>query len=96
MNKWDTINDLLQRIEPSGFHEFLNDDWPEELKSVCYAPQIGYHAWIFEYKGVPLCLWDSGNGWWRFHSAVSRLDVIRIKIDNYIERRKRKRGKEKD
>lgn len=96
MKKWKTINDLLQRVEPSGFHEFVNDDWPTELKPVCPAPQIGYHAWIFLYKGVHLCLWDSGNGWWRFHSAVSRLDVISIRINNYIERRRLKRVKEKN
>lgn len=96
MQKWKIINELLSRVEPSGFHEFLNDDWPEELQPVCPAPQICYHAWIFTYKGVPLCLWDAGNGWWRFHSSVSRMDVIFIKLNNYIEGRRKKRGKEKN
>lgn len=91
--KWKLINELFERLDGKSFHEFLEDDKSKiknDLKPVTYAPHIGYRAWIFTYKGTPICLWDSGNGWWTFHSAVTLMDVIIAKIDIYKEERRQR------
>lgn len=88
--KWEVINDLFDKVGNSQFHGFMDDrPFIDDLECVCYAPHIGYRAWIFKYKGVPVCLWDRDNGWWQFHSAVSWIDILLAKIE---ERRNRKRG----
>ena len=82
--KWKLINELFERLDGKSFHEFLEDGkHVDELKSICYAPHMGYRAWLFTYKGTPICLWDSGNGWWTFHSAATWMDVLIAKIDIY-------------
>ena len=89
--KWQLINELFERLDGKSFHEFLEDELTvDEVKPVTYAPHIGYRAWIFDYKGALICLWDDGNGWWRFHSAVSYLDVLIAKWDLYKEERRQR------
>ena len=90
MKKWKVINELIEKISRGQFHEFIGDcPAIADLECICYAPHIGYRAWIFKYKGVLICLWDHGNGWWQFHSAVSWIDILLAKIE---ERRNRERG----
>ena len=88
--KWKIVNELLDRLDGRNFHEFLTENSPEELKIVCHAPQIGYRAWIFKYKGVYMCFMDDSNGWWSFHSAAGYLDVIAAKIEDWKIRRQLK------
>ena len=88
MKKWKLINELLDRLNGRNFHEFLTEE-PKELKMVCYAPRIGYYAWIFVYKGVYMCFMDNNNGWWSFHSAVSWIDILLAKYDGWKARREK-------
>lgn len=67
------VNELIEKL--------YEDDTLENVEKlligkVTYAPHIGYRAWIFKYKGVPVCLWDEGNGHYGFHSAVSHIDIL--------------------
>lgn len=86
--KWKLVYELLDRLHGRHFHEFLTDDTPKELTIFGYAPHIGYDAWIFKYKGVYMCFHDNGNGWWGFHSVVSWIDILRVKIGEWKRKRK--------
>lgn len=75
--KWDNLNRLYRLI-------FIDDTLSRceegSIRKVTYAPNIGYNAWIFRYKGTPVCLFDMGNGHYSFHSAVSWIDILVAKI----------------
>lgn len=89
MKKWKLINELLDRLNGKNFHSFLTEDLPKELNMVCYAPHIGYYAWIFEYKGIYICFMDDGNGWWQFYSSVEYLDVLKAKFEEWKVKNKK-------
>lgn len=92
MKKWKLINELFERLNGHSFHEFMEDgSHPDELRPLCYAPHIGYRAWIFTYKGTLICMWDSGNGWWTFHSAVTLVDVVIAKFEEFKSKRRKER-----
>ena len=86
MKKWKLISELIERIGTSGINEIIVD-WPENLEPICYAPRIGYNMWIFEYKGLKIAMRNMSNGWWRFYSAVTWLDVLLAKYDEWKARR---------
>ena len=95
--KWRLINELLERLNGKNFHDFLTEDLPKELKAVCYAPHIGYHAWIFEYKGVYMCFMDTDQGgWWQYYSAVGYLDVLKAKFEEWKRKRRVDRKRKGD
>lgn len=71
--KWKIINELIEKLDED---DMLENVEKHLIGKVMYAPNIGYRAWIFEYKRVFACLWDQGNGHYGFHSAVSRIDVL--------------------
>lgn len=73
MKKWKNIAELCDRLAHRTFEpgEFGND-----LKCICYAPNIGYRSWIFNYKGVLVALIDIGNDHYDFHTAVTWLDTV--------------------
>lgn len=75
--KWKNLNRLYRLI-------FIDDTLGRceegSIRKVTYAPNIGYNAWIFRYKGTPVCLFDMGNGHYSFHSAVSWIDILVAKI----------------
>ena len=88
IKKWQLVYELLDRLDGRNFHDFLTENQPKELTMVCYAPHIGYNAWVLEYKGVYMCFHDDGNGWWSFYSVVSWIDVLRAKFDEWKRKRK--------
>lgn len=91
IKKWRIVNELLERLDGRNFHDFLTEDLPEELAMMCYAPHIGYRAWILKYKGVYMCFMDTSNGWWSFYSVVSYVDVLIAKFEEWkVKRRKHK------
>lgn len=70
--KWNNIGELCEKIAENSILE----NFGKELKRVCYAPHIGYRAWIFKYKGTLVSLWDMGNGHYGFYSAADWRDVF--------------------
>ena len=71
--KWEIITELIEKMDAD---DMLNTVEKRFIGKILYAPHIGYRAWIFHYKRIPVCLWDQGNCHYEFHSAVSRLDVL--------------------
>lgn len=35
-------------------------------------------------------MWDTGNGWWTFHSAVTWVDVVIAKFEEFRNKRRKK------
>ena len=82
--KWKNIRELCMTINECD--SFLDDRVAGKLKCLGYAPNIGYRSWIFKYKGTLVALFDEGNGYYQFHTAVTYLDVIEAAITRFIEK----------
>ena len=70
--KWKNISELCEKLAV----DWSLDNCHSGLKCLGHAPSIGQRAWIFKYKGTYVSLWDMGNGFYKFHSAVTRWDVF--------------------
>lgn len=73
MKKWEIISELCEKLDNRTFEP---NEFEGNLKCICYAPNVGYRSWIFRYKKVLVALFDEGNDWYRFHTAVTIFDVI--------------------
>lgn len=49
-----------------------------DLKVVGHCPEVGYTAWLFDYKGVPVLLWDASNGHYEFNKALVSFDEVKV------------------
>lgn len=78
MKKWNNVRDVYGAISKDS--TLMQDGLVPGLKCLTYAPNIGYRAWIFKYKGTLMALWDEGNSHWAFHTAVSVWDLIVAKV----------------
>lgn len=76
--KYRNVADLVRELE-FQFDE-IDDISGIDLKKVCYAPNVGYRSWIFEYKGTYVALEDYGNGFWGFYTTVGLLDVVVARV----------------
>lgn len=78
MKKWHNVGDVCRAISEDS--TLMDDKLVPGLKCITYAPNIGYRAWIFKYKGTLMALWDEGNSHWGLHSVVSVWDLIVAKV----------------
>lgn len=88
--KWNNIRELCMAIDEDD----MLDSCAKHLKCLGYAPNIGYRSWIFKYKGTLVALFDSGNGHYDFHTAVTYLDVIEAAVTRFVEKIKYRKGAE--
>ena len=58
----------------------------KHLKSIGYAPHMGYRTWIFKYKRALVAVFDAGNGHYDYFSGATYIDVLRATIDAFINR----------
>ena len=83
--KWHEVSELAEIIS----RDALLDSCSKCLKCLCYAPNVGYRAWIFKYKHTLVSLWDIGNGHYSFHSTVTWFDLLMAKIQALVDRIRR-------
>lgn len=90
--KYRNVSDLVREMQ---FHFDEIDEMVGSgvLKKVCYAPNVGYRSWIFEYKGTYVALEDYGNGFWGFYTTVGLLDVLVGKAIEWWTRVKNKHSR---
>ena len=82
--RWDTVDEITQILSEDPCMDEIDG---ADIHCICYAPNIGYRSWIFRYKGVYFSLFDCGNGYYGFHSVVSRYDVFVAMILSWLERK---------
>ena len=76
--KYRNVSELIREMQ---FHfDEIDEMLGRDLKKVCYAPNVGYRSWIFEYKGTYVALEDYGNGFWGFYTTVGLLDVVVARV----------------
>ena len=80
--KWEYIYEIMNALDTDDTFDTFSEI--RHLKRVTYAPNIAYHSWIFRYKGYPVSLFNIGNGHYRFHSAVSNIDVLIARISVFM------------
>lgn len=86
LSKWQKIielQDLLKEYD-ENVSLILGDENNVDLEMLTFAPNIGERAWIFSYKGIYVLMWDMGNSYYEYCTAVSWLDMIRSKIGSAI------------
>ena len=85
--KWQKVRELIGHVAEDS----TLDNCYKDLKCLCYAPNVGFRAWIFKYKGLLVSLWDLGNGHYNFDSIVSHWDLFVAKLIEVRDDRYRKR-----
>lgn len=82
--KWLAVKELNIKLTNRDYGN--PDEFEGKLKGICYAPNIGYHHWIYKYDGVLVVLFDEGNDHYSFFSLASRIDVVIALIIGFIHR----------
>jgi hypothetical protein len=71
--KWKHFFEVIEFIDDD---DTLSQVDKRQIKCVTYAPNIGYHSWIFRYKGTPIVLFDAGNGHYGLESIATNIDIL--------------------
>lgn len=84
--KWQKIIELQEILEKQdNYLAELDGVDHKDFHSISQAPNIGINGWIFYYKGVLVALWDDGNGYYSYFTAVSRFTLIKAQIISIID-----------
>ena len=80
--KYRNVSELVREMQ---FHfDEIDEMVGRDLRKLCYAPNVGYRSWIFEYKGTYVALEDYGNGFWGFYTTVGLWDLLVARVWNRV------------
>lgn len=78
--KWKQLIEFIEHIERDDTLTLCCKD----CKKLTYAPNLGYHTWIFKYKDIMVALHDASNGHYAYLDKVGIVELVMAKISVFI------------